>query len=110
VAVASENEHTEEFLKKVHDQPDFVVLDPPRAGLGAETAAKLANLGAPEITYLSCDPATLARDLAVLLGTARKGETTVATTHRYEINEVHLFDLFPQTFHIETLVRLRRAS
>jgi 23S rRNA (uracil1939-C5)-methyltransferase len=109
VAVASENEHAEEFLKKEHDPPDFVVLDPPRAGLGAETAAKLGNLGAPEIAYLSCDPATLARDLAVLLGTARKGETTVRTTHRYEIKEVHLFDLFPQTFHIETLVRLRRA-
>jgi len=110
VSITSENEHVEEFLKKNHDQPDFVVLDPPRAGLGADAAARLANLGAPEIAYLSCDPATLARDLAVLLGTARKPKTPVKTEHKYEISEVHLFDLFPQTFHIETMVRLRRAS
>src|SRR6201998_730554 len=65
-AVVSENQHTEEFLKKFDEQPDLVILDPPRAGLGAETAARLANLGAPEIVYLSCDPSTLARDLDVL--------------------------------------------
>jgi len=87
-----------------------VVLDPPRAGLGEEAAARLANLGAAEIVYLSCDPATLARDLSVLAGTERKSNTTIATTHKYEISDVHLFDLFPQTFHIETLVRLRRVS
>jgi 23S rRNA (uracil1939-C5)-methyltransferase len=78
--------------------------------LGAETSARLANLGAPEVVYLSCDPSTLARDLAVLLGTPRKTETEVAAQHKYGISELHLFDLFPQTFHIETLVRLRRVS
>jgi 23S rRNA (uracil1939-C5)-methyltransferase len=102
-------EHAEEFLKKPQEAPDFVVLDPPRAGLGAETAARLANLSAPEIVYLSCDPATLARDLAVLTGSERKPATEVAPVHRYEISDVHLFDLFPQTFHIETLVRLRKV-
>jgi 23S rRNA (uracil1939-C5)-methyltransferase len=110
VQVISENMHTEEFLKDASEQPDLVILDPPRAGLGAEIAARLANLGAPEILYLSCDPATLARDLAVLMGSERKPATEVAPEHKYEIVEVHLFDLFPQTFHIETLVRLRRAS
>lgn len=110
VAITSENEHTEEFLKKNTEQPDFLVLDPPRAGLGADTAARLANLGAPEIVYLSCDPATLARDLAVLTGSARKPQSEVATAHHYEITEVHLIDLFPQTFHIETFVRLRKTS
>ena len=110
VQVISENEHAGEFLKKNSDTPDFVVLDPPRAGLGAEVAARLANLGAPEIVYLSCDPPTLARDLAVLLASARKPATEVAPTHKYEIAEAHLFDLFPQTFHIETLVRLRSVS
>lgn len=109
VQVISENEHAEEFLKKNQDQPDFVVLDPPRAGLGADSAALLANLGAPEIAYLSCDPATLARDLSVLLACG-KSKTAISTTHRYEISEVHLFDLFPQTFHIETLLRLRRVK
>jgi 23S rRNA (uracil1939-C5)-methyltransferase len=110
VQVVSENEHTEEFLKKQSEQPDFVVLDPPRAGLGADTAARLANLGAPEIVYLSCDPSTLARDLAVLVGSERKLNTTIPIAHKYEISEIHLFDLFPQTFHIESLVRLRRVS
>ncbi len=109
VEVISHVEHTEEFLKKEQEAPDLVVLDPPRAGLGAETAARLANLGAPEITYLSCDPSTLARDLAVLTASERRVTSEVIPRHKYEIADVHLFDLFPQTFHIETLVRLRKA-
>jgi 23S rRNA (uracil1939-C5)-methyltransferase len=109
VQIVSANEHAEDFLKKNTEQPDFVVLDPPRSGLGAETAALLANLGAPKIAYLSCDPSTLARDLAVLTGSSRKPATAAEPAHRYEIEQVHLFDLFPQTFHIETLVKLRRA-
>jgi 23S rRNA (uracil1939-C5)-methyltransferase len=106
VSVISHNEHAEEFLRKTTETPDFVLLDPPRAGLGAEAAAKLAGLGAREIAYLSCDPSTLARDLAVLTGSKGHSGTT---ERRYEISEMHLFDLFPQTYHIETLVRLRRA-
>jgi 23S rRNA (uracil1939-C5)-methyltransferase len=122
VEIVSHNEHAEEFLGKTEERPDFVSLDPPRAGLGAEAAARLAKLGAPEIAYLSCDPSTLARDLAVLTGAPKRKAATaevdaataeVATaptnTIRYEISEMHLFDLFPQTFHIETLVRLRRV-
>lgn len=107
VSVVSNNEHVEEFLKKEQEKPDFVVLDPPRSGLGAETAVLLANLGAPDIAYLSCDPSTLARDLAILTGSERKPATNVEPARRYEIMQVDLFDLFPQTFHIETLVRLR---
>jgi len=110
VQVESKNEHTEEFLKKYEEKPDLIVLDPPRAGLGATVAAQLANLGAPEIAYLSCDPSTLARDLAVLTASERKPQTEVEATQRYEIAQVDLFDLFPQTYHIETLVRLRRVS
>jgi 23S rRNA (uracil1939-C5)-methyltransferase len=112
VTVTSHNEHAEEFLRKTQEKPDLVILDPPRAGLGASAATALLALGAPEIRYLSCDPSTLARDLAILTGSAKKKtEDTAASdaTHRYEIAEVHLFDLFPQTFHIETLVRLRRV-
>jgi 23S rRNA (uracil1939-C5)-methyltransferase len=108
VAIISHNEHAEEFLRKTKEKPDFVSLDPPRSGLGAEAAAKLAALGAAEIVYLSCDPSTLARDLAVL--TVSKNTGAVESSFlRYEIAEMHLFDLFPQTYHIETLVRLRRA-
>jgi len=126
VDVLSHNEHAEEFLKKTTEQPDFVVLDPPRSGLGTAAAAALASLGAAEIVYLSCDPSTLARDLAVLTGSQRKhrgtfvgasaeaaaagGADSAGVTNRYEITEMAMFDLFPQTFHIETLVRLRRVA
>jgi 23S rRNA (uracil1939-C5)-methyltransferase len=108
VTVISQNEHVEKFLQNTKDKPDFVALDPPRAGLGAEAAAKLAALDAAEIRYLSCDPSTLARDLAVLTGSSKKPAVEANGKH-YEIVEMHVFDLFPQTYHIETLVRLRRA-
>ena len=110
VSIASHNKHAEEFLQETDERPDFVVLDPPRAGLGAGPAKMLAELGAQEISYLSCDPSTLARDLAVLTNSARKPKEISASSIRYEITEMHLFDLFPQTFHIETFVRLRRAT
>jgi 23S rRNA (uracil1939-C5)-methyltransferase len=109
VTIISHNEHAEEFLKKTEEKPDFVVLDPPRAGLGAAAAEMLAELGAKEIVYLSCDPSTLARDLAVLTDSPRKSKEIAGPKIRYEIVEMHLFDLFPQTFHIETFVRLRRV-
>jgi 23S rRNA (uracil1939-C5)-methyltransferase len=109
VAVASHNEHAEEFLQKTDEKPELVVLDPPRAGLGVRAAKDLADLAASEIVYLSCDPSTLARDLAVLTNSARKPKEIDAPSNRYEITEMHLFDLFPQTFHIETLVKLRKA-
>src|ERR1700686_4162510 len=53
LTVISHSEHVEEFVRKTNEKPDFVVLDPPRSGLGAEAAAKLAELGAAEIVYLS---------------------------------------------------------
>jgi 23S rRNA (uracil1939-C5)-methyltransferase len=123
VDIISHNEHAEEFLKKTKERPDFVVLDPPRSGLGTAAAAALAALGAAEIVYLSCDPSTLARDLAVLTDSQRKprgtvagvgaeagGDSTARVTNRYEITEMAMFDLFPQTFHIESLVRLRKVA
>jgi 23S rRNA (uracil1939-C5)-methyltransferase len=109
VTVITHNEHTEDFLKKTDEKPDLVVLDPPRSGVGAEASKKLAELGAAEILYLSCDPSTLARDLAMLTNSPRMPKEAAAPAVRYEISEVHLFDLFPQTFHIETLVRLQRV-
>jgi 23S rRNA (uracil1939-C5)-methyltransferase len=107
-SIVSQHVHTEEFLKTATEVPDFVVLDPPRAGLGQASAQTLADLGPKEIAYLSCDPSTLARDLAVLMQTPRKPADSAPTVHRYEIHSVDFFDLFPQTYHIETLVRLRR--
>ncbi len=107
-SIVSQHMQTEEFLKTATEAPDFVVLDPPRAGLGQASAQKLADLGPKEIVYLSCDPSTLARDLAVLMQTQRKPADSATAAHCYEIQSVDFFDLFPQTYHIEALIRLRR--
>jgi 23S rRNA (uracil1939-C5)-methyltransferase len=77
-------------------RPDLVVVDPPRAGLGELVARAVARLDAPRVTYVSCDPATLARDLVILLGAG------------YRVEQLHLVDLFPQTFHLESVVHLVR--
>ncbi len=108
VSIIAHNQHAEEFLSKTQERPDFVLLDPPRSGLGQKASLELAAVGAQEIVYLSCDPSTLARDLAVLTGSKSNSGETDAPSTSYEIVEMHLFDLFPQTFHIETLVKLRR--
>jgi 23S rRNA (uracil1939-C5)-methyltransferase len=77
--------------------PDLIMVDPPRTGLGAETCALLGQIAAPALVYVSCDPATLARDLRALIASG------------YAIQSITLADLFPQTFHLETVVQLRRA-
>jgi 23S rRNA (uracil1939-C5)-methyltransferase len=87
---------TEEYLRSARKRPDLVVLDPPRAGVGKAVIRSLVQLGAPRLRYVSCDPATLARDLGPLLAAG------------YRIEEAHLFDLFPQTFHIESVMLLAR--
>ncbi|HKR96524.1 MAG TPA: 23S rRNA (uracil(1939)-C(5))-methyltransferase RlmD [Candidatus Angelobacter sp.] len=87
----------EGFLPRcINMQPELVVVDPPRAGLGAKSTQLLAALRVKRIIYVSCDPATLARDVRTLLETG------------YHVEEVHMMDLFPQTFHIESVVRLAR--
>lgn len=86
----------ERFLEKYKGEPDFVLVDPPRAGLSPGTMKQLARIAPARMTYVSCDPPTLARDLGGL------------ATAGYEIAGINLFDLFPQTFHMEAMVRLRR--
>ena len=93
----------ESFLARWHDKPDLIVVDPPRAGVPPQALARIVKLSPATIAYLSCDPATLARDLAVLVGTEDKPGL-------YRISEVHLVDIFPQTYHMETLVRLSRRE
>jgi 23S rRNA (uracil1939-C5)-methyltransferase len=63
----------------------------------------LVRLGPAQIAYLSCDPATLARDLTTLVGTKEKAG-------KYEIREVHLVDMFPQSYHLEAFLRLTRRA
>ena len=77
-------------------KPDLAVVDPPRSGLGERVARMLTTLGAPRVVYVSCDPATLARDLVPMLAAG------------YRAEQVHLVDLFPQTFHLESVVHLVR--
>lgn len=75
--------------------PERIILDPPRNGLGIEASRLLAGIRSPSITYVSCDPATLARDLRVLVDAG------------YTISSLDLLDMFPQTFHLETVVHLQ---
>ena len=83
-------------LPQLTHKPDLVVVDPPRGGLGDRVARLLASAGAPRVTYVSCDSATLARDLVPLQAAG------------YRVEEVHLVDLFPQTYHLESVVQLVR--
>jgi 23S rRNA (uracil1939-C5)-methyltransferase len=97
VAVRSELARVEDFLASAHHNPgefDFIVADPPRAGLGKAVCQHLAHLAPPKMVIVSCDPATLARDVALL--------------KEYEIEKLVLVDLFPQTYHLETVAHLRR--
>ncbi|HKN85014.1 MAG TPA: hypothetical protein VJW17_16330, partial [Pyrinomonadaceae bacterium] len=71
------------------------LLDPPRAGAESTVIKGIIELRIRQISYVSCDPATLARDLRKLLGAG------------YVIDSIMAFDLFPQTHHVETVVRLR---
>ena len=90
---------TVEFLRSAvvqRERPDLIVMDPPRAGVGAEVCALLERISSPEIVYVSCDPVTLARDLKLLIASG------------YNIEEIHMVDMFPQTFHLETVMILRR--
>lgn len=92
--VESQKGSAEDFLRSTNIRPDLILADPPRAGLGREAIAELLRLQAPAVTIVSCDPTTLARDLKTLLTT-------------YEISALTLIDLFPQTYHLETIVKLR---
>jgi 23S rRNA (uracil1939-C5)-methyltransferase len=89
---------TEQYLEnaagKLH--PELVVVDPPRSGLGEKVIRGLVKLNAPRIIYVSCDPATLSRDLGRLFPSG------------YRVEEAHLVDLFPQTYHLESIFHLAR--
>ena len=84
----------EEHLAQLEKAPDFIVLDPPRTGLGKAVVGRLIDLRPRQIAIVACDPATLARDLACLVAAG------------YRIDRMTLVDLFPQTYHLETVVRL----
>ena len=84
----------DEYLAGQTEAPDFVLADPPRAGLGKHAVRHLVRLRPKRIHIVACDPATLARDMAPLLAEG------------YLLEKMILVDLFPQTYHMETIVRL----
>jgi 23S rRNA (uracil1939-C5)-methyltransferase len=84
----------ESWIAGLPDRPERVLVDPPRAGLAGRVRQALAAKRADRLTYVSCDAATLARDLRFL-------------DPAYRVESVHMLDLFPQTGHMETIVQLR---
>ena len=76
---------------------DTVIIDPPRAGCSPKVLEGLINSGCENIVYISCNPATLARDLKIL-------------EEKYKVKEIQPFDMFPQTFHFETIVMMSRVE
>jgi 23S rRNA (uracil1939-C5)-methyltransferase len=94
--VKARRQTTEDFLISGGGEFDLVIADPPRAGLGEANAAALAKLKTPRMIYVSCDPATLARDLRVLQDGG------------FRLEKMHMIDLFPQTYHVESVTHLER--
>ncbi|HVH24874.1 MAG TPA: TRAM domain-containing protein [Pseudonocardia sp.] len=81
----------------LHGSPQVVVVDPPRRGLGRALVDTLAARTPERVVYVACDPASLARDVALFAG------------HGYELDRLRAFDAFPMTHHFETVARLRRG-
>jgi 23S rRNA (uracil1939-C5)-methyltransferase len=85
------------FLAENTLKADFVLVDPPRSGTERGVVAEIAAMGPANISYVSCEPSILARDLRSLID------------HGYRIDAITALDLFPQTHHVETVVRLSKA-
>jgi len=81
----------EDVLNSNNFYTEVIVMDPPREGLGTKTVAGILSQGAPNLVYISCDPATLARDANRL------------ASGGYKLMKIALFDMFPQTYHIESI-------
>ena len=84
----------DEFLSN-HETPDVIITDPPRAGMHKDVVDMLLGIGAQKIVYVSCNPATQARDLAIL-------------DEKYKVKKVQPVDMFPQTHHVENVVLLTK--
>jgi 23S rRNA (uracil1939-C5)-methyltransferase len=80
-----------------HGSPDVIITDPPRMGMHEKLTRKILDIGAPLIVYVSCNPATQARDLALL-------------DEKYEVTAIRPVDMFPHTLHIENVAQLKRRD
>lgn len=93
--IVFKNERVRDFLTNIQAKKvDFILIDPQRSGVKKGTLDKLAELRANRISYVSCNPSTLARDLRILINLG------------YEIKKITALDLFPQNHHVETVVHL----
>lgn len=113
-------ERIDEVFERTVGYKRVIVCDPPRKGMERSVVKAIINSGADKVVLISCDPATLARDLGLLCGTLveRDGQLIKSDkadknasgrqTGLYEIKSVTPFDMFPQTKHVETLVLLQR--
>jgi 23S rRNA (uracil1939-C5)-methyltransferase len=88
----------ETILPSLELKPDFVICDPPRAGIERQALQAILAMHPSQIVYVSCDPSTLARDLRYLIQDG------------YQLEDVTPFDLFPQTYHIESISRLKKSN
>jgi tRNA/tmRNA/rRNA uracil-C5-methylase (TrmA/RlmC/RlmD family) len=95
-AVHAVHASVETFVERRHPAPAVVVVDPPRTGMSKEAMAGVVRLQGRTVIYVSCDVATLARDARRLIDAG------------YQIASVDAFDLFPNTPHVETVVRLEK--
>lgn len=86
----------DEFIAN-HAAPDLIITDPPRAGMDEKVVQMLLRLNSPKIVYVSCNPATQARDVALL-------------SEKYQVEKVQPVDMFPQTYHVENVVLLTLKS
>ena len=108
------------LLEKEKGEKLRLILDPPRAGIARSVVKALIASGIPKLTLISCNPATLARDLGLLTGTLienEKGELIKNPTYQgeplenfYKIERIQPYDMFPQTKHVETLVCLSKKT
>jgi len=96
--VTVESDAVENYLKHAQPRAGTVILDPPRTGLSKEALAGAIAVRAPRLVYVSCDVATLARDARALIDSG------------YEIASVRVFDLFPATAHVETVIAFSRSQ
>ena len=85
-------------IDSIEEKPDYIVLDPPRDGINPKALEKIIRYNVPQMVYISCKPTSLARDLEVL------------QARGYEVKKVCCVDMFPSTFHVETVVLLSQQK
>jgi 23S rRNA (uracil1939-C5)-methyltransferase len=86
-----------ENLSLLRIQPEVIIIDPPRAGMHQDVLSRVLDIAAERIVYVSCNPATLARDLGQM-------------QEQYHVTEIQPVDMFPHTYHVETVAKLSRKN